>query len=64
MQGVYTNIDELNIPIERPAQFEGRKAEESTAEEMAEFTRQSNETRRRTYEQVGGLHHRYDRRAA
>jgi len=51
LQGVYTNTDELNIPLERPDRFEGRTIEDVTVEELADFARQSNEARRRTFEQ-------------
>ena len=54
LQGNYTNIDELNIPMERPAQFDRRKAEEITDADLAEFTRESNATRQRTYEEGFG----------
>ena len=33
--GVYTNSDESGIPFERPAEFEGRRLEDITAEELA-----------------------------
>jgi hypothetical protein len=49
LQGVYTNIDELNVPLERPVQFEGRAT--LTDSELKKFARESNETRRRTSEQ-------------
>jgi hypothetical protein len=33
--GIYTNSDESGIPFERPAEFEGRRLEDITAEELA-----------------------------
>ena len=51
LQGVYTNTDEFNVPLERPDRFKGRKVTDITAEELAEFTRQSNDARRRAFEQ-------------
>jgi hypothetical protein len=33
--GVYTNSDESGIPFERPAEFEGRRLEDVTGEELA-----------------------------
>jgi hypothetical protein len=40
LQGTYTNKDENNIPLERPAQFEGRKLEDVTTNELAEIVKQ------------------------
>jgi hypothetical protein len=51
LQGIYSNTDELNIPLERPEQFAGRTLAEVTAAELAEFARASNEERRQTFEQ-------------
>jgi hypothetical protein len=51
LQGVYTNTDELNIPMERPDRFVGRKLEDVAPEELADFARQSNEARRLNFEQ-------------
>jgi hypothetical protein len=51
LQGVYTNIDELNIPLERPARFEGRLVSDISPEELASFARESNEQRQRAFEQ-------------
>jgi hypothetical protein len=35
LQGVYTNSNEYATPLERPAQFEGRRLQDLTAEEVA-----------------------------
>jgi hypothetical protein len=35
LSGVYTNSDEAGIPFERPAEFEGRRLEDITPEELA-----------------------------
>src|SRR4029450_802178 len=35
IEGVYSNDDETGIPFERPAQFEGRRIEDITPEELA-----------------------------
>jgi hypothetical protein len=51
LQGVYTNADELNIPLERPEQFAGRQLADITAEELAEFAQRTNGARRRNFEQ-------------
>jgi hypothetical protein len=47
LQGTYFNINELNIPMERPERFAGRSADSLTPTELAEFTTQSNEARRK-----------------
>jgi hypothetical protein len=38
--GVFTNNDESGIPFERPSQFDGRKPEDITSEELAALVRQ------------------------
>jgi len=35
LQGVYTNKDETNTPLERPAEFSGRSAKDFTAADLA-----------------------------
>lgn len=50
LQGVYTNIDELNVPLERPERFEGRALSDISPEELAAFARETNEERRRRVE--------------
>ena len=49
LQGVYTNTDEFNVPLEKPAEFEGRLLSDISAEELAEFKRASNEQRARNF---------------
>jgi hypothetical protein len=49
LQGVYTNTDEFNIPLEKPAEFEGRLLSDISPEELAEFARTSNEQRARNF---------------
>jgi hypothetical protein len=51
LEGVYTNTDELSVPMERPDAFVGRTLADVNADELAEFTRQSNEARRQQFEQ-------------
>ena len=51
LQGLYTNTDELNVPLERPDRFAGRKLTDITAQELAAFVRESNDARRRNFEQ-------------
>lgn len=53
LQGTYTNIDELNVPIERGGSVR-RQAGPSADVDLAEFTRESNATRQQTYEQGFG----------
>ena len=50
LQGVYTNIDERNVPLERPAEFEGRLLSDISPAELAEFARTTNEQRARQFE--------------
>src|SRR4051812_14481607 len=40
ISGAYTNSDESGIPFERPAQFEGRRLEDLTQEELANIVKQ------------------------
>lgn len=51
LQGVYTNIDEVYVPLERPPRFEGRRLEDVTPAELVQFATEVNETARRNYEQ-------------
>ena len=37
LTGIYSNSDESGIPLERPAQFEGRRLEDITAKELEEL---------------------------
>jgi hypothetical protein len=37
LTGIYSNSDESGIPLERPAQFEGRRLEDVTAKELEEL---------------------------
>lgn len=46
LTGIYSNSDESGIPMERPAQFEGRRFEDITPRELAEV----NERRRKATE--------------
>src|SRR5262245_19395748 len=39
LQGVYTNRDEMGIPLERPNQFEGKTLGDVTPDQFAEVTR-------------------------
>src|SRR6476620_8379379 len=43
IEGVYSNDDETGIPFERPAQFEGRRIEDITPEELASVNAQRNQ---------------------
>jgi len=39
LQGIYTNKDEANTPLERPDQFTGKRAEDFTAADLANCTK-------------------------
>ena len=54
LQGVYTNKDESGIPIERPAQFEGKSLDDVDDSEFAEIVRQRNEAARARAPLAGG----------
>src|SRR5438093_4475588 len=43
LEGVYTNDDETGVPCERPAQFEGRRIEDITPQELLALNKQRNE---------------------
>jgi hypothetical protein len=43
LAGIYTNDDETGVPFERPAQFEGRRLEDVTPQELAALNQQRNE---------------------
>jgi hypothetical protein len=55
LQGVYTNIEEQRVPVERPEQFAGRTLESVTASELAEFARQRNAAAERRDRAFAGL---------
>jgi hypothetical protein len=40
LQGIYTNRDEMGIPLERPSQFEGKALGDVTPAQFAEITQQ------------------------
>ena len=40
LQGIYTNKDEANTPIERPDQYQGKRAEDFTAADLANLAKQ------------------------
>ena len=43
LQGVYTNRDEMGIPLERPSQFEGKAISDVTSTQLADLNRQRQE---------------------
>ncbi len=49
LQGNFTTIAETNTPLERPAEFEGRRLEDFTPEELAAVGRARNETTIESY---------------
>ncbi len=50
--GAYTNSDESGIPFERPAEFDGKKVEDITPEQLAAIVKQRQE---QTVERTPGL---------
>ena len=40
LQGIYTNKDEANTPLERPDQLQGKRAEDFTAADLANLAKQ------------------------
>ena len=58
LQGTYSNDDETGTPMERPAQFEGRRQEDLTPEEFAKLVKDRNDAFN------GRRGHRVRRRAA
>ena len=42
LEGVYTNDDETGVPFERPSEFEGKKIEDITPEELASANKRRN----------------------
>src|SRR4051794_23036128 len=43
LAGVYSNDDETGVPFERPAEFEGRRIEDITPDELAALNKRRNE---------------------
>src|SRR4029450_4142885 len=43
LQVIYTNRDEMGIPLERPSQFEGKELGDVTPDQFAEIIRQRRE---------------------
>ena len=54
LQGTYTNSNESGIPMERPAQFAGRRLEDVKPEELATLVKQRQERTEETAEVIGG----------
>ena len=54
LTGVYTNKDESGIPIERPAQFEGKSLDDVDDSEFAEVVKQRNDAARARAPLAGG----------
>jgi hypothetical protein len=52
VQGFFTNNDESGIPLERPAEFEGKELAQVTADELAELTEERNQ---RSVDRAAGL---------
>jgi hypothetical protein len=65
IEGVYSNFHEINVPLERPARFEGRQLSDITGEELAAFRQELNDERRRRVESdpdrpIGFTWHTFD----
>jgi len=54
LQGTFTNKDENGIPLERPSQFEGRKADEIEKAELDQLVKQRNEAGSERAAGIGG----------
>jgi hypothetical protein len=54
LQGIYSNAFENGTPLERPQQFEGRRLEDITAEELLQLKKDAHE--RALINFAGGLH--------
>ena len=54
IQGTYTNSNESGIPMERPAEFAGRRLEDVKPEELATLIRQRAARAEKTAETIGG----------
>ena len=54
IQGTYTNSNESGIPMERPAEFAGRRLEDVKPEELAALVKQRASRAEQTAEVIGG----------
>jgi len=54
IQGTYTNGNESGIPMERPAEFAGRRIEDIKPEEMARLVAQREAQAKKTAQTIGG----------
>jgi len=54
LQGIYTDKDEMGIPMERPAEFAGRRLEDITPAELAELVRVRREQANQSAASIGG----------
>jgi len=54
LQGIYTDKDENGIPLERPSQFEGKRAEELDDSELADIIRERQARAVTTAATIGG----------
>ena len=54
VSGVFTNNDESNIPFERPDQFEGKRLEDISEEELADLRAERNQLALERAPQLGG----------
>jgi hypothetical protein len=54
IQGTYTNSNESGIPMERPAEFAGRRVEDVKPEELARLIQQRAARQEKVAETIGG----------
>src|SRR4029079_12519537 len=54
LQGTYTNTNESGIPMERPAEFAGRRVEDVTPEELARLITARRARAEKTAITIGG----------
>jgi hypothetical protein len=54
LQGTYTNSNESGIPMEKPAEFAGRRQNEITAADLERLIKQRSERQQKTAQTIGG----------
>jgi hypothetical protein len=54
LQGTYTNSNESGIPLERPAEFAGKRQDEITPADLERAIKQRNERQLKTAQTIGG----------
>src|SRR5881296_2165543 len=54
VSGIFTNNDESNIPFERPGEFEGKRLEDISEEELVDLRAERNQQALERAPQLGG----------